>query len=56
MPWWSPSESRQRPGRAPVYRNSAGTHRGFTGIRPGRATATPRLNPVVAGNAPAEPQ
>ncbi|KAH3752664.1 hypothetical protein DPMN_187285 [Dreissena polymorpha] len=33
MPGWSPGESRQRPGRAPVYRNSAGTHWGYTGIR-----------------------
>ncbi|KAH3740506.1 hypothetical protein DPMN_047212 [Dreissena polymorpha] len=27
-------ESRQSPDRAPVYRHYAGTHRGYTGIRP----------------------
>ncbi|KAH3748446.1 hypothetical protein DPMN_182892 [Dreissena polymorpha] len=34
MPGWSPGESRQRSCRAPVYRNSTDTHRGYTGIRP----------------------
>ncbi|KAH3846307.1 hypothetical protein DPMN_088607, partial [Dreissena polymorpha] len=29
-----PGESRQRPGIAPVYRNTTGTHRVYTGIRP----------------------
>ncbi|KAH3816071.1 hypothetical protein DPMN_117579 [Dreissena polymorpha] len=29
-----PGESLQSPGRAPVYRHYAGTHRGYTGIRP----------------------
>ncbi|KAH3754667.1 hypothetical protein DPMN_189348 [Dreissena polymorpha] len=29
-----PGESRQSPGRAPVYRHYAGTHRGYTGFRP----------------------
>ncbi|KAH3697289.1 hypothetical protein DPMN_084785 [Dreissena polymorpha] len=33
MPRWSPGESRKRPERAPVYRNSTCTHRGCTGIR-----------------------
>ncbi|KAH3881554.1 hypothetical protein DPMN_005480 [Dreissena polymorpha] len=33
-PRQSPGESRQRLSRAPEYRNSAGTHRGYTGIRP----------------------
>ncbi|KAH3833239.1 hypothetical protein DPMN_106544 [Dreissena polymorpha] len=29
-----PGESLQSPGRAPVNRHYAGTHRGYTGIRP----------------------
>ncbi|KAH3878545.1 hypothetical protein DPMN_002441 [Dreissena polymorpha] len=31
-------------GRVLVYRHYAGTHRDYTGIRPGRAAATPRFN------------
>ncbi|KAH3812881.1 hypothetical protein DPMN_141324 [Dreissena polymorpha] len=46
-------EPRQRQGRAPVYRNSAGTHRGFTGIRPHQrydnAPVKPRSSPDYAG-------
>ncbi|KAH3818229.1 hypothetical protein DPMN_119828 [Dreissena polymorpha] len=34
MPRLSPGESWQHPGRAPVYRHSAGTHQGYTSIRP----------------------
>ncbi|KAH3751986.1 hypothetical protein DPMN_186594 [Dreissena polymorpha] len=30
----NPGESLQSPGRAPVNRHYAGTHRGYTGIRP----------------------
>ncbi|KAH3890162.1 hypothetical protein DPMN_014234 [Dreissena polymorpha] len=52
-----PRRKPQRPGRAPVYRNTAGTHRGYTAIRPrqgyGNAPVSPRF---VAGNAPAEPR
>ncbi|KAH3716162.1 hypothetical protein DPMN_058881 [Dreissena polymorpha] len=51
-----PVASLQRPGRAPVYHNSAGTHRGYTGIRPSaELRQRPGLTPVVAGNSPAEP-
>ncbi|KAH3838939.1 hypothetical protein DPMN_112356 [Dreissena polymorpha] len=58
MPRRSPGESRQRPGRAPVYRNSIGTHRGYTSIRPRQSYGNPRFNPYrdVAGNAQAEPR
>ncbi|KAH3710060.1 hypothetical protein DPMN_069526 [Dreissena polymorpha] len=49
VPRLSPGESRQRPGKAPVYRNTAGTHRGYTGIRPrqsyGNAPVSPRSEP-----------
>ncbi|KAH3840898.1 hypothetical protein DPMN_114356 [Dreissena polymorpha] len=51
MPRWSPGESRQRPCRAPVYRNFTGTHRGYTCIRPrqsyGHFPVTPRSSPVI---------
>ncbi|KAH3879041.1 hypothetical protein DPMN_002942 [Dreissena polymorpha] len=53
MPRWSPGESRQCPGRAPIYRNSTGTQRGYTGIRPQQSYG---LIPFIAGNAQAEPQ
>ncbi|KAH3888251.1 hypothetical protein DPMN_012283 [Dreissena polymorpha] len=53
MPRWSPGESRQRPGRAPVYRISTGTHRGYTGIRHRQSYGNA---PVVSGNAKAEPR
>ncbi|KAH3844191.1 hypothetical protein DPMN_086446, partial [Dreissena polymorpha] len=33
-PRWSPGKSRQRSGKAPVYRNSAETRRGYPGNRP----------------------
>ncbi|KAH3729386.1 hypothetical protein DPMN_055354 [Dreissena polymorpha] len=53
------------PGRAPVYRNTTGTHRGYTGIRlrqsygnapvlPRSTPVMPRRNPVNAGGVPAE--
>ncbi|KAH3818744.1 hypothetical protein DPMN_120469 [Dreissena polymorpha] len=45
MPRLSPGESRQRTDRAPVYRNSTGTHRGYTGIRPRQSYGNARLNP-----------
>ncbi|KAH3814050.1 hypothetical protein DPMN_142528 [Dreissena polymorpha] len=34
MPRWRPGKSRQRSGEAPVYRNSAENHRGYSGNRP----------------------
>ncbi|KAH3866584.1 hypothetical protein DPMN_029681 [Dreissena polymorpha] len=53
-----PGESRQRPGRAPVYRNTAGTHRVYTGIRPrqnyGNAPVSPRSSPVMPRRSPGE--
>ncbi|KAH3730205.1 hypothetical protein DPMN_056186 [Dreissena polymorpha] len=65
MPRGSPGESRQRPGIAPVYRNSTGTHRAYTGIRPRqsygnapfiheRRRLCPGGAPVNAGGVPAE--
>ncbi|KAH3771248.1 hypothetical protein DPMN_172560 [Dreissena polymorpha] len=49
-----PGESRQSPGRAPVYRHYAGTHRGYTGIRPrqscGNAQSTGKVLPGKTGN------
>ncbi|KAH3781844.1 hypothetical protein DPMN_159752 [Dreissena polymorpha] len=53
-----PGESRQRPGRAPVNRNTAGTHRVHTGIRPrqsyGNAPVSPRSSPVMPRRSPGE--
>ncbi|KAH3697250.1 hypothetical protein DPMN_084742 [Dreissena polymorpha] len=65
MPRLSPGESRQSPGRAPVYRNSAGITGAIPASDPGRATETPRFTPgrrrqcpggapVNAGGVPAE--
>ncbi|KAH3718488.1 hypothetical protein DPMN_061292 [Dreissena polymorpha] len=55
---WFPGESRQRPGRASVYRNTAGTHRVYTGIRPrqscGNAPVSPRSSPVMPRRSPGE--
>ncbi|KAH3855219.1 hypothetical protein DPMN_097783 [Dreissena polymorpha] len=57
MPSGSPSENRHRPGIAPIYRNSTGTHRGYTGIRHRKGLRQrPGLTPIVAGNAQAEPR
>ncbi|KAH3834563.1 hypothetical protein DPMN_107893 [Dreissena polymorpha] len=39
MPRMIPGESLQRPGRTLVYRHFAGTHRGYTGIRPWQSCA-----------------
>ncbi|KAH3803981.1 hypothetical protein DPMN_132253 [Dreissena polymorpha] len=53
-----PGTSRQRPGRAPVYRNTAGTHRVYTGIRPRQsyvnAPVSPRSSPVMPRRSPGE--
>ncbi|KAH3728467.1 hypothetical protein DPMN_054424 [Dreissena polymorpha] len=53
-----PGESRQRPNRVPVYRNTAGTHRVYTGIRPrqsyGNAPVSPRSSPVMPRRIPGE--
>ncbi|KAH3796603.1 hypothetical protein DPMN_150173 [Dreissena polymorpha] len=58
MPRWRPDESRQRPGRAPVYRNSAGTHRCYTGIRTrqsyGNAPGKSRSVPIMQRRSPGE--
>ncbi|KAH3867252.1 hypothetical protein DPMN_030378 [Dreissena polymorpha] len=53
MPRWSPGENRQLPGRAPVYRISIGTQRGYTGIRTRQSYGN---TPVVAVNAQTEPR
>ncbi|KAH3809444.1 hypothetical protein DPMN_137813 [Dreissena polymorpha] len=51
-------ESRQRPGTAPVYRNTAGTHRVYTGIRPrqsyGNAPVLLRSSPIMPRRSPGE--
>ncbi|KAH3897049.1 hypothetical protein DPMN_021233 [Dreissena polymorpha] len=58
VPRLSPGESRQRPGRTPVYSYTAGTHRGYTGIRLrqsyGNAPVSPRSSPVTPRRSPAE--
>ncbi|KAH3890158.1 hypothetical protein DPMN_014230 [Dreissena polymorpha] len=58
VPRFSPGKSRQRPGRAPVYRNTAGTHRGYAAIRPrqgyGNAPVSPRSSPVMPRRNPGE--
>ncbi|KAH3895488.1 hypothetical protein DPMN_019653 [Dreissena polymorpha] len=47
----------QCPARAPIYRNSTGTHRGYTGIRPQQSYSGAPVNaggaPVNAGGVPA---
>ncbi|KAH3773237.1 hypothetical protein DPMN_174595 [Dreissena polymorpha] len=53
-----PGESRQRPGRAPVYRNTASTHRFYTRTRPrqsyGNAPVSPRSSPLMPWRSPGE--
>ncbi|KAH3702552.1 hypothetical protein DPMN_077576 [Dreissena polymorpha] len=61
-----PDESRRRPGiapparpgRAPIYRNTAGTHCVYTGIRPrksyGNAPVSPRSSPLMPRRRPGE--
>ncbi|KAH3846999.1 hypothetical protein DPMN_089310 [Dreissena polymorpha] len=44
MPRLIPGESRQRSGRAPVYRHYAGTQPGYTGIRHRQSFGNARFN------------
>ncbi|KAH3698028.1 hypothetical protein DPMN_085543 [Dreissena polymorpha] len=49
MPGGSPGESRQRSCRAPVYRNSTDTHRGYTGIIPWQSYGGAPVNAALSG-------
>ncbi|KAH3852627.1 hypothetical protein DPMN_095140 [Dreissena polymorpha] len=55
MPRWIPGESRQRPGDAPVSRNSAALTGAIPAADPTKLRQRPGLIAVVAGNAQADP-